>query len=306
MSYLTQKTIKDNVSFKGVALHSGVNVNVCIKPADPNFGIVFQRVDLKTNNLIYPNFMNVTNTSLNTTIENENGVKVSTIEHLMGALFGLGIDNALIEIDNEEVPILDGSAKKFIDEIIKTGFKLSNFPIKIIKINKKIEYSDGERFISIQPTTLSLDIDFELKYKNEIIGNQRNKVKVYEDDLTDVYNSRTYCLFEDIEFIKKNGLAKGGSLENAIVVKDKEILNTEGLRNEKEFVNHKILDCIGDLYTSGYRIVGSITCSKGGHYLTNQLLRKVFQDKENFSILEIKEKNLPHTLINKKILRSIA
>ena len=306
MSYLTQKTIKDNVSFKGVALHSGVNVNICIKPADPNFGIVFQRVDLKTNNLIYPNFMNVTNTSLNTTIENENGVKVSTIEHLMGALFGLGIDNALIEIDNEEVPILDGSAKKFIDEIIKTGFKLSNFPIKIIKINKKIEYSDGERIISIQPTTLSLDIDFELKYKNEIIGNQRNKVKVYEDDLTDVYNSRTFCLFEDIEFIKKNGLAKGGSLENAIVVKDKEILNTEGLRNEKEFVNHKILDCIGDLYTSGYRIVGSITCSQGGHYLTNQLLRKVFQDKENFSILEIKEKNLPHTLINKKILRSIA
>jgi UDP-3-O-[3-hydroxymyristoyl] N-acetylglucosamine deacetylase len=306
VSYLTQKTIKDNVSFKGVALHSGVNVNICIKPADPNFGIVFQRVDLKTNNLIYPNFMNVTNTSLNTTIENENGVKVSTIEHLMGALFGLGIDNALIEIDNEEVPILDGSAKKFIDEIIKTGFKLSNSPIKIIKINKKIEYSDGERFISIQPTTLSLDIDFELKYKNEIIGNQRNKVKVYEDDLTDVYNSRTFCLFEDIEFIKKNGLAKGGSLENAIVVKDKEILNTEGLRNEKEFVNHKILDCIGDLYTSGYRIVGSITCSQGGHYLTNQLLRKVFQDKENFSILEIKEKNLPHTLINKKILRSIA
>jgi UDP-3-O-[3-hydroxymyristoyl] N-acetylglucosamine deacetylase len=306
VSYLTQKTIKNNVSFKGVALHSGVNVNICIKPADPNFGIVFQRVDLKTNNLIYPNFMNVTNTSLNTTIENENGVKVSTIEHLMGALFGLGIDNALIEIDNEEVPILDGSAKKFIDEIIKTGFKLSNSPIKIIKINKKIEYSDGERFISIQPTTLSLDIDFELKYKNEIIGNQRNKVKVYEDDLTDVYNSRTFCLFEDIEFIKKNGLAKGGSLENAIVVKDKEILNTEGLRNEKEFVNHKILDCIGDLYTSGYRIVGSITCSQGGHYLTNQLLRKVFQDKENFSILEIKEKNLPHTLINKKILRSIA
>ena len=306
MSYLTQKTIKDNVSFKGVALHSGVNVNICIKPADPNFGIVFQRVDLKTNNLIYPNFMNVTNTSLNTTIENENGVKVSTIEHLMGALFGLGIDNALIEIDNEEVPILDGSAKKFIDEIIKTGFKLSNSPIKIIKINKKIEYSDGERFISIQPTTLSLDIDFELKYKNEIIGNQRNKVKVYEDDLTDVYNSRTFCLFEDIEFIKKNGLAKGGSLENAIVVKDKEILNMEGLRNEKEFVNHKILDCIGDLYTSGYRIIAKIKCSQGGHYLTNQLLRKVFENKENFSILEIKEKNLPHTLINRKLLKSIA
>ena len=299
MSYLTQKTIKNNVSFSGVALHSGVDVNVCIKPAEPNFGIVFKRVDFKENNLVYPNFMNVTNTSLNTTIENEYGVKVSTIEHLMGALFGLGIDNALIEIDNEEVPILDGSAKLFIEKIIASGLEISKSPIKVIKINKEVSYSEGERFISIKPSTLSLDIDFELKYKNEIIGNQRNNVKVYEDDLRDIYNSRTYCLFEDIEMIKKNGLAKGGSLENAIVVKGKKILNPEGLRNEKEFVNHKILDCIGDLYTTGYRIVGSIKCSQGGHYLTNKLLRKIFENNKNFSILEIKEKNLPHTLLNK-------
>ena len=306
MSYLTQKTIKNNVSFRGIALHTGLNVNICVKPADANFGIVFKRVDLKTNNLVYPNFMNVTNTSLNTTVENEFGVKISTIEHLMGALFGLGIDNALIEIDNEEVPILDGSAKEFIKKIMLSGIKVSDDPIKIIKVNKKIEYSEGEKFISIQPSTLSLDIDFELKYKNKIIGNQKNKVKVYEDDLTDVYNSRTFCLFEDIEYIKKNGLAKGGSLDNAIVVKDEEILNPDGLRNNKEFVNHKILDCIGDLYTSGYRIVASIKCSQGGHYLTNQLLRKVFLNKENFSILEIKEKNLPHTLINRNLLKSIA
>ena len=306
MSYLTQKTIKNNVSFNGVALHSGLDVNICIKPAEPNFGIVFKRVDFKENNLVYPNFMNVTNTSLNTTIENEFGVKVSTIEHLMGALFGLGIDNALIEIDNEEVPILDGSAKEFIEKIISSGLVVSESPIKIIKINKEIKFTDGERFISIEPSTLSLDIDFELKYKNPIIGNQKNKVKVFEDDLTDVYNSRTFCLFEDIELIKKNGLAKGGSLQNAIVVKDDEVLNPEGLRNDKEFVNHKILDCIGDLYTSGYRIIAKIKCSQGGHYLTNQLLRKVFENKDNFSILEIKEKNLPHTLINRKLLKSIA
>jgi len=306
VSYLTQKTIKNNISFSGVALHSGLDVNICIKPAEPNFGIVFKRVDFNKNNLVYPNFMNVTNTSLNTTIENEFGIKVSTIEHLMGALFGLGIDNALIEIDNEEVPILDGSAKNFIEKIISAGIKISDSPIKIIKINKFIEFSEGERFISIKPSTLSLDIDFQLKYNNEIISNQRNKVKVYEDDLTDIYNSRTFCLFEDIELIKKNGLAKGGSLDNAIVVKDDEILNPEGLRNSKEFVNHKILDCIGDLYTSGYRILASITCSQGGHYLTNQLLRKVFQNKDNFSIIEIKEKNLPHTLINRNLLRSIA
>ena len=306
MSYLTQKTIKNNVTFNGVALHSGLDVNICIKPAEPNFGIVFKRVDFKENNLVYPNFMNVTNTSLNTTIENEFGVKVSTIEHLMGALFGLGIDNALIEIDNEEVPILDGSSKEFIEKIISSGLTISESPIKIIKINKVIKFKEGERFISIEPSTLSLEIDFELKYKNPVIGNQSNKIKVFEDDLTDIYNSRTFCLFEDIELIKKNGLAKGGSLQNAIVVKDHEILNPEGLRNDKEFVNHKILDCIGDLYTSGYRMIAKIKCSQGGHYLTNQLLRKVFENKENFSILEIKEKNLPHTLINRKLLRSIA
>ena len=306
MSYLTQKTIKNNISFSGIALHSGLNVNVCIKPASPNNGIIFKRVDLKSNNLVYPNFMNVTNTSLNTTIENEFGVKVSTIEHLMCALFGMSIDNAIIEIDNEEVPILDGSAKIFIEKIISAGIDTSDSPIKIIKVNKEVNFSDGDRFINIKPSTLSLDIDFELKYKNPIIGNQRNRFKIYEDDLSEVYNSRTFCLFEDIELIKKNGLAKGGSLDNAVVVKDKEILNAEGLRNKKEFVNHKILDCIGDLYTCGYRMIASIQCSQGGHYLTNQLLRKVFKNMENFSIIEIKEKNLPHTLINRNFLRSIA
>ena len=306
MSYLTQKTIKRPVSFEGVALHSGKNARIIINPAAANHGIVFIRTDLEKNNLVYPNFSNVTNTSLNTTVENEFGVKVSTIEHLMGALFGLGIDNALIDINSEEVPILDGSAKEFIQKILITGFEKSDKPIKIVKINKKVEYTEGERFISIEPSTLSLDIDFELKYKNEVIGNQSNKVKVYEDDLTDIYNSRTFCLYEDIEFIKKNGLAKGGSLDNAIVVKDNEILNKNGLRNKKEFVNHKILDCVGDLYTSGFRIIANVKCSQGGHFLTNQLLRKTFKDEKNYSILEIKERNLPHTLINKTLLKSIA
>ena len=306
MSYLNQKTLKKEISFSGISLHSGLNVNVCIKPALPNFGIVFKRVDLITNNLIYPNFMNVSATSLNTTIENEFGAKVSTIEHLMCALFGLGIDNALIEIDNVEVPILDGSAIKFIEKIISAGISVSDAPIKIIKINKDVRFSDGNRYINIKPSTLSLDIEFQLEYKNPIISNQSNKFKIYEDDLTDVYSSRTFCLYEDVEIIKKAGLAKGGSLKNAVVVKDNEILNPEGLRNEKEFVNHKILDCIGDLYTAGFRIIGSLKCYQGGHYLTNQLLRKVFSNKENFSIIEIKEKNLPHTLINNRLLRSIA
>ncbi len=306
MPLLTQKTIKSPIKFQGIGLHNGKTVNLLLKNSEPDTGIVFKRVDLKNNNLVYPNFNNVTNTSLNTTITNEYGVKVSTIEHLMGALFGLGIDNVLIEIDSDEVPILDGSAKEFIEKILICGFEISNKPIKIIKINKKVHFKEGKRFISIEPSKLSLDIDFELKYENKKIGNQRNKINLYEDDLVDIFNSRTFCLFEDIEYIKKNGLAKGGSLENAIVVKNNEVLNDEGLRNPKEFVNHKILDCIGDLYTSGYRIIGNVKCSQGGHYLTNQLLREVFSHNSNFSIIEIKERNLPHTLVNKSLLRSIA
>ncbi len=294
------------MKLNGVGLHSGNKVNLNIKPSEPNTGIYFKRVDLSSNNIVFPNFSNVSNTDLNTTISNEFGVKVSTIEHLMGALFGLGIDNALIEIDNDEVPILDGSAKDFIDEIIKSGLQTSNAPIKIIKINKKINFEDGERYISIEPSKLSLDIDFQIKYSNELIGNQRNKINVYEDDLNDIFNSRTFCLYEDIEKIKSLGLAKGGSLDNAVVVKGKKILNETGLRNSIEFVNHKILDCIGDLYTSGYRVIGSVICSQGGHFLTNKLLKKVFENKANFSIVEIQERNLPHNIINRSLLRSIA
>ena len=306
MSVLNQKTIKNNISIKGVGLHSGLAVNLTIKPSKANMGIVFKRIDLKSNNIVIPNIFNVSSAVLCTTISNAHGVSISTLEHLMGAFYGMGIDNALVEIDNEEVPILDGSAKLFVEAINKVGIEISNEPIKIIKIEKKIEFKDGAKYISIEPNKMSLEIDFELKYENCLIGNQRNKIKVYESDLNDVYNSRTFCLYEDVEKLKKMGLAKGGSLENAIVVDKNKILNKEGLRNKKEFVNHKILDCMGDLYLTGYKIIGKIICSQGGHKLTNQLLRKVFQSKENFSIIEIKEKNLPHAFINKSHIRSVA
>jgi len=306
MSALNQKTINNDITFKGVGLHSGANVTMTVKPAKPNSGILFKRVDIKENNIIIPNIFNVSSAVFCTTIANESGVSVSTIEHLMGALYGLGIDNALVEIDNQEVPILDGSAKLFIEEILKAGIKISEAPIKIIKIEKRIEFNDGKKTISIEPSKVSLDIDFELKYENSLIGTQRNLVNVFESDLTDIYNSRTFCLFDDIEKLKEMGLAQGGSLENAIVVKDNDILNEEGLRNKKEFVNHKILDCMGDLYLAGYKMIGKIVCSQGGHKLTNQLLRKVFQQDENFSLIEITEKHLPNTFINKSHLRSIA
>ena len=205
-----------------------------------------------------------------------------------------------------EVPILDGSSKIFINEIKKVGLKDQNAPIKIILIRKKITYTEDEKFISIEPSKTNLFIDFEIKYKNNIIGKQRNLIDVYNSDLTEVMESRTFCLYEDVEKLKKMGLALGGSLDNAIVVKDGAVLNENGLRNKKEFVNHKILDCIGDLYLSGYRVIGKIECSQGGHRITNNLLRKVYSNKENFSIHEINEKTLSNTLVNKVSLRSIA
>ena len=306
MSNLNQRTIKETITINGIGLHTGQEVNIKIKPAEPNTGVIFKRTDLKKNNYIIPNIFNVTNTNFCTTISNEFGTKVSTIEHLMAALFGMGVDNVLVEIDSEEVPILDGSAKEFVEKINFSGIETSNVPIKIIKIKNKVSIKDEKKLMSIEPSKISLDIDFEIKFNSELIGSQRNFVKVYDSDLTDIYNARTFCLYEDIEKLKAMNLAKGGNLDNALVVKGNKVLNKDGLRNDKEFVNHKILDCMGDLYLSGYKIIGKVICSQGGHKLTNQLLREVFQNKDNFSIIEIKEKSIPHSLINRKHLRSIA
>ena len=306
MSVLNQKTIKKSVKFRGVGLHSGKEVEMSLLPAQPNTGIVFKRSDLKNNNLIYTSVFNVSSASYCTKLTNEYGVTVSTVEHLMAALCGLGIDNLLIDLNSEELPIMDGSAKNFVDMLEEIGFDISNQPIRIIKINKKVSYSDGEKYITFEPNKISLEIDFEIKYKQNSILNQRNKKNIYMDDLTDIYNSRTFCLFEDVEKLKKMGLAKGGSLDNAIVLKGNEILNNEKLRNSNEFVNHKILDCLGDMYLAGYRMVGKITSSQGGHNVTNQGLRELFGNNENYSIIELKEKNIPHSFLIKNPLKSSA
>ena len=274
MSILKQKTIKNTIKLSGIGLHSGKKVNLKLVPQKPNIGIHFKRTDLVSNNIVYPSVFNVSSASYCTKISNEHGVSVSTIEHLMAALYGKGIDNLLIEIDSEEVPILDGSSKNFVEAIDSAGLEISDQPIKIITIDKEIVYKEGEKSISFKPSKISLEIDFEINFNNQLINNQKNNINIYMDDLSDMYNSRTFCLYEDIEKLKNLNLAKGGSLENAIVVKQNKILNKEKLRNEKEFVNHKILDCIGDLYTSGYRIIASVVCAQGGHYLTNKLLRK--------------------------------
>tara|TARA_B100000674_G_C37965942_1_gene974599 strand:+ start:587 stop:1507 length:921 start_codon:yes stop_codon:yes gene_type:complete len=306
MSILTQKTISKKISLHGNGIHTGKEVNLNILPAPVNTGIVFKRTDIKKNNIIYPLYNNVVDTTLCTTISNNFDIKVSTIEHLMGALYGIGVDNALIELDSQEVPIMDGSAKIFVESINKVGLKFSDQPIKIIKILKEVNIQDGEKFISINKSNVSGDINFEIKYENSVINKQTNKINVFEDNLMDVFNSRTFCLFEDIEKLKKLNLGKGGSLKNAIVIKDDKVLNEDGLRNNLEFVNHKILDCMGDLFLSGYKIIGSLKCSQGGHKLTNQLLRKLLSDQNNYSLIEIKGKQLPHTFANYHTLKSIA
>ena len=284
MSILKQKTLKKEINLSGVGLHSGKNVNIKLVPERPNTGIYFKRTDLTSNNIIYPSVFNVSSASYCTKISNEYGVSVSTIEHLMAALYGKGVDNLLIEIDSEEVPILDGSSKNFVEAISSADFEISNQPIKIITIDKEVVYEEGEKSISFKPSKISLEIDFEINFKNELINTQKNNINIYMDDLSEMYNSRTFCLYEDIEKLKRLNLAKGGSLENAIVVQEREILNEEGLRNRHEFVGHKILDCLGDLMLSGYRIFGHIKTSQGGHQLTNVLLRKFLSDKSNWKL----------------------
>ena len=286
MALLTQKTINKILIFEGITLHKGKIAKMKILPSAPNTGINFKRVDLKENNIIPANFYNVKNATLCTTLINEVGVCVSTVEHLMAAFYGLGVDNAVVEIDQDEVPIMDGSSKNFVESIEAVGLKQSDEPIKLIKILNKVTVNDGNKFISIEPSKTSLEIDFEIKFNNELIGTQKNSISVYENNLNDIFNSRTFCLYEDVEKLKSMNLAQGGSLKNAIVVKGNMILNEEKLRNKKEFVNHKILDLAGDFMLAGYRVIGSVRCKHGGHELTNNFLKKVLSDNSNFAITE--------------------
>ena len=306
MQNANQKTISKPISFQGVGLHSGVNSNIKIIPAKENFGIKFCRTDIESNNLIEANYQNVVEPILCTKIKNKSGTTVSTVEHLMAAFFGEGIDNALVEIDSSEVPILDGSANEFVEEIRKVGVKKQSEPRKFIKVLNKVEVKDGSKYISIEPLENDLIVDFEIIYESPLIRTRRQEFRLSDTDLTDIYCSRTFCLYEDIDFIKSQGLAKGGTLENAIVVKGNEILNEDGLRNRHEFVNHKILDCLGDIYLAGYRMVGKITSSQGGHNVTNQGLRELFKNNDNFTIVELKEKNIPHSFLVKNTLKYIA
>ena len=288
MPHHKQKTLKEPIEFEGIGLHNGIKVNLRLKPAEVNSGITFKRIDVdSTKNTIEASYKNVSTPILCTKIKNSHGVSVSTIEHLMAAFYGEGIDNVLVEIDAPEVPIMDGSAFDFVESIRSFGVQEQNSPRKFVKVLKKVEVKDGPKYISIEPLAKDLIIDFEIVYKNPLIRTRRKEFRLSSGNLDSIYNSKTFCLYEDIDQIKSQGLAKGGSLENAIVVNGNKILNEDGLRYRDEFINHKILDCLGDLMLSGHRIFGHVKTSQGGHQLTNTLLMKFLSDKSNWDFEDV-------------------
>jgi len=301
MQNIYQTTLLNSLTFEGVGLHSGKKSIIKINPGVEDSGVVFKRVDLKQNNLIEANYKNVTSAKLCTTLQNKHGAKVSTVEHLLAALYIAEIDNVVIEIDNEEVPIMDGSAKIFLDSLSSTEIKILTKKRKYIKILNKVELIEDHKKISIEPNK-TFEVDFELNYKNKIIGNQKSIIDFQNDNIEVVSESRTFCLYEDIEKIKKAGLAKGGSLQNAIVVDNDRVINEGGLRNQKEFVNHKILDLAGDFLLSGYRILGKVDCHQGGHQLSNMFLRKLLKSKNSFTEIELNNIELPKkTQLNQSV-----
>ncbi len=287
-----QKTLKSKINFKGVGLHSGLVANLIVKPAAPNSGITFVRVDYKgKEKIIQAHISNALPAKLCTTISNKH-VSISTIEHLMSALSGMSIDNAVVEVDSQELPILDGSSKEFAVAIQDVGTTVQSSEKKYIKILKKIIVKDKDKFISIEPTNKNkLEIDYEIDFHDRVIKKQSKKIDLEKNGFMEVYDSRTFCLQKDLENIFKMGLAKGGSLENAIVVSEDKVLNQDGLRYKDEFVRHKILDCIGDLYLAGYSLIGKVTCYQGGHDMTRKFLEALIKNKNAWNLVTKKNQN---------------
>ena len=280
-----QQTLSKPLIIQGVGLHSGVKVKIKLIPAETDYGIKFVRTDLKQNNIIHALWSNVTNTQLSTTISNNFGANVSTVEHLMSALSGLHIDNLRIEIDGPEVPIMDGSSKNFVELIDKNSLKIQNKKRKIIKIKKKIKVEKDDSSIELSPNN-QFSIDFQIDFPSPLISKQSCQLQLINGNYkTDIASARTFGFEKDVDRLRSIGLALGGSLNNAVVVGNNKILNSEGLRFKDEFVRHKILDSIGDLYLAGSPIQGYFNGNKSGHYLNNLLLKTLFSNSENYEYI---------------------
>ncbi len=288
-----QKTINSSVSFSGVGIHTGKAVNMTLLPADDSFGIVFKRTDLDKNNYIKVIPENIDFSKYCSKLKNKYGVYVSTVEHLLATLHSFDINNALIEINSPELPAMDGSSYQFTKKLIDVGLQIQKKPKKVLKILKKISIYNGARSIKVLPST-QLSFSIKINFSNNLIGKDEylytHNTKNFIDEIC---YARTFCISKDIVKLRAAGFGLGGNLNNVIVVDDNKILNDSGLRCSKEFVKHKILDCIGDFYMSGLPILGSIYATQPGHELNNRLLEKIFQNKDNYEIIELNPYHIP-------------
>ena len=271
-----QATLRQAVTFDGTGLHSGAPVRVVVRPAPADHGIVFQRVDLTGKPLLRALWSQVVVSPLNTRLTNRDGVTVSTIEHLMAALAGCGIHNALVEIDGPEVPILDGSAAPFVRGFVGAGLTRLTAGLRAIEILDTVTVTDGAASASLRPST-SLQIDFAIDFDDAAIGRQAKTLNMANGAFVrELCDSRTFCRSADVDDMRANGLALGGTVENAVVVDGDRILTPGGLRHADEAVRHKMLDALGDLYTAGAPILGRYVGHRAGHALTNKLLHALF------------------------------
>ena len=284
---MMQKTLKEEIKIQGVGLHSGIMSVLTVKPAPADFGIVFSRIDLPGKPQIRALYSNVIDTRNCTCLGDAAGNKVSTIEHLMSALYMAGIDNALIELDNPEVPIMDGSAEEFFVRLRAAAKTEQNKQRRFLKILRTVGFCDDKgNKATLGPSADGLHIKFEIEFPSAVVGRQVFDKGINDDVFaSELARARTFCEKSAVDYLKSVGLIKGGSLENAVVLDGDKLLNPEGFRVQNECVNHKVLDAVGDLYTSGFRIIGELSAFRTGHYHMNELLKKLFEDSSNYEII---------------------
>jgi len=289
VNFTCQTTLNKQINFSGISLHKGVISNMKIKPSKANTGIVFRRTDKNyKQNVINAHFLNVSDTLLCTKLTNEHTLSISTVEHLMAALIGFGVDNVIVEVDCPELPVLDGSSSQFIRSFKKVGLKKLNENRKVINVLKKVSVFGKDRSISIEPNN-GLTIEMEINHDCKLIKSQRFIYKLENSSFEDqLMNARTYGFKEHASMLIKQGLALGASENNALVFDGDTVSNEEGLRYYNEPVRHKILDCMGDIFMAGFRINGKVIAYKSGHELNNKLMRTLFSDNKNWNISSYK------------------
>ena len=286
---IKQRTIAKAVSLTGIGLHSGAKVQVSFRPAPANTGLVYTRVDLNPSVTIKCSADSVRDTQLCTALVNERGVRISTVEHLTAALSALGIDNLYIDVNAPELPVMDGSAQPFIYLFGSTGIKELSESKKFLRVVRKVRVENEGKWAELTPSESGFHLDLKIDFNHPAMDKEKQHFAMNftgEAFAHDVSRARTFCFMRDVEFMHSHNLALGGSLENAVVLDDRRVINPEGLRYEDEFVKHKLLDAIGDLYMDGHSILGNFKAYKTGHDLNNRLLRAFLSDSANYQIIE--------------------